>query len=119
MYSAVRWHFGMEARRCWRVQLYLMTYIMKEICKQLTGMFSQYGFDSGRDVEAITTNHWAHIYAYEYMELCDPVWEKGEASTNWGESPLVVSASLNPTPMPKCYQPSMQQCMRWVGEVVV
>ena len=114
-----RWLFGIEARRRWRVQLSLITYIMKEICKQLTDMFSPYGFDSGRDVEAITTNQWAHGYAYEYRELCDPVWKNGEAPTTWGASPLVVSASLNPAPMPKCYRPSMQQCRRWVGEGVV
>jgi spermidine dehydrogenase len=33
------------------------------------------GFDSARDIAAITVNRWAHGYAYEYDSLSDPRWE--------------------------------------------
>jgi len=44
----------------------------KEIRKQLTGMFGQYGFNPDRDIGAITLNRWSHGYAYEYNDLFEP-----------------------------------------------
>ena len=54
------------------------------IRRQLTGMFGQYGFDADHDIEAITVNRWSHGYAYEYMQLHDPVWEEGQAPHELG-----------------------------------
>ena len=50
-----------------------------EIKQQLNAMFGAYGFDADRDIAAITVNRWSHGYAYEYMDLHDPEWPKGQA----------------------------------------
>jgi len=60
----------------------------KPLKKQLNKMFGQYGFDADRDIEAITINRWPHGYAYEYMELFDPEWEKGKAPHEVGRKPF-------------------------------
>jgi len=51
-------------------------------------MFGQYGFDADKDIEAITVNRWPHGYAYEYMELFDPKWRKGQAPHEIGRKPF-------------------------------
>ncbi len=47
----------------------------RNIRDQLNRMLSPAGFDSARDIAAITVNRWAHGYAYEYDSLSDPDWE--------------------------------------------
>lgn len=42
-----------------------------EVHDQLNGMFGPYGFDSKRDIEAITLNRWSHGYSYTYFNLYD------------------------------------------------
>ena len=59
-----------------------------EIKQQLNAMFGAYGFNAERDIEAITVNRWAHGYAYEYMDLYDPKWPKGEAPHELGRKPM-------------------------------
>jgi spermidine dehydrogenase len=44
--------------------------------------------DSDRDIGAITINRWSHGYAYEYLELYDPVWKKGEAPHELGRQAI-------------------------------
>jgi spermidine dehydrogenase len=39
---------------------------------QLQRMLGPSGFDSARDIAAVTVNRWAHGYAYEYESLSDP-----------------------------------------------
>jgi spermidine dehydrogenase len=46
----------------------------RKIREQLNRMLAPSGFDSARDVAAITVNRWAHGYAYEYDSLSDPHW---------------------------------------------
>ncbi len=46
----------------------------RNIREQLNRMLAPAGFDSARDVAAITVNRWAHGYAYEYESLFDPHW---------------------------------------------
>lgn len=46
----------------------------RSIRDQLNRMLAPAGFDSARDVAAITVNRWAHGYAYEYDSLFDPHW---------------------------------------------
>ena len=46
----------------------------RKIREQLNRMLAPSGFDSARDVAAITVNRWAHGYAYEYDSLFDPHW---------------------------------------------
>jgi spermidine dehydrogenase len=48
------------------------------IREQLNRMLSTAGFDSARDIAAITVNRWAHGYAYEYDPLSDPDWKPEE-----------------------------------------
>ena len=42
------------------------------ITAQLDGALGGGGFDSARDIAAITVNRWPHGYAYEYNDLYDP-----------------------------------------------
>jgi spermidine dehydrogenase len=44
----------------------------RNIREQLNRMLAPAGFDSARDIAAITVNRWAHGYAYEYDSLFDP-----------------------------------------------
>ena len=48
------------------------------IREQLNRMLGPSGFDSARDIAAITVNRWAHGYAYEYDSLFDPHWKPEE-----------------------------------------
>ena len=50
----------------------------RNIRDQLNRMLSPGGFDSARDIAAITVNRWAHGYAYEYDSLSDSHWAEGE-----------------------------------------
>ena len=44
----------------------------RNIRDQLQRMLGGAGFDSARDIAAITVNRWAHGYAYDYDPLSDP-----------------------------------------------
>jgi spermidine dehydrogenase len=44
----------------------------RNIREQLNNMLASGGFDSARDIAAITVNRWAHGYAYEYDTYSDP-----------------------------------------------
>ncbi len=48
----------------------------RNIRAQLNRMLAGGGFDSARDIAAITVNRWGHGYAYEYDSLSDPHWTK-------------------------------------------
>ena len=50
----------------------------RNIRDQLNRMLAPAGFDSARDIAAITVNRWAHGYAYEYDSLFDPDWPPQE-----------------------------------------
>ena len=50
----------------------------RNIRDQLVRILEPAGFDSARDVEAITVNRWPHGYAYEYNPLWDPDWPEGQ-----------------------------------------
>ena len=50
----------------------------RNIRDQLNRMLTPAGFDSARDIAAITVNRWAHGYAYEYDSLFDPRWAPDE-----------------------------------------
>jgi spermidine dehydrogenase len=50
----------------------------RNIREQLNRMLAPAGFDSARDIAAITVNRWAHGYAYEYDSLFDPHWASDE-----------------------------------------
>jgi spermidine dehydrogenase len=50
----------------------------RNIREHLNRMLAPAGFDSARDIAAITVNRWAHGYAYEYDSLSDPHWAREE-----------------------------------------
>ena len=50
----------------------------RNIRDQLQRMLSPGGFNSSRDIAAITVNRWAHGYAYEYDSFSDPQWAPEE-----------------------------------------
>lgn len=50
----------------------------RSIREQLNRMLASAGFDSARDIAAITVNRWAHGYAYEYDTLFDPHYAPNE-----------------------------------------
>ncbi|MFZ0816259.1 MAG: FAD-dependent oxidoreductase [Candidatus Sulfotelmatobacter sp.] len=50
----------------------------RNIREQLNRALAPGGFDSARDIAAITVNRWAHGYAYEYDSLFDPYWAREE-----------------------------------------
>lgn len=90
-----------------------------EIRKQLTGMFGSYGFDADRDIEAITVNRWSHGYAYEYMQLHDPVWQEGQAPHELGRKPIGRISIANSDSEAYAYvQAAIDAAVRAVGEVV-
>jgi spermidine dehydrogenase len=45
----------------------------RQVRDELSRVLSAGGFDSARDIEAITVNRWPHGYAYEYNELFEPL----------------------------------------------
>ena len=88
------------------------------IREQLTGMFGQYGFDADRDVEAITVNRWSHGYAYEYLQLHDPDWEKGQAPHELGRKPIGRISIANSDSEAYAYvQAAIDAAIRAVSEV--
>jgi spermidine dehydrogenase len=49
----------------------------RNIREQLARTLGPGGFDSARDISAITVNRWPHGYAYEYNSLWDKFWLEG------------------------------------------
>lgn len=76
-------HPGMSARdqqRMGRFELFRTSFETFEgqIRDQLARVLGDGGFDSSRDIAAITVNRWSHGYAYEYTPLWDPAWPPGQ-----------------------------------------
>jgi len=69
---------GLSAKEQYRAGRYeLMTTTFgvfeRNIRDQLGRMLAGGGFDSARDIQAITVNRWPHGYAYEYNPLFEPL----------------------------------------------
>ena len=58
----------------------------QQIRDQLQSMLGQHGFEHERDIGAITVNRIPHGYAYSYLALDDPEWEKGQAPHEIGRA---------------------------------
>jgi spermidine dehydrogenase len=83
---------GLPARdqqRAGRMELYTTPFSTFEhhIREQLGAMLSPGGFDSARDIQAITVNRWPHGYAYEYNSLYDPDWPEDKQPCVIGRQP--------------------------------
>jgi len=63
-----------QQHRAGRARLLGMSFddFERAIIAQLDGALGAGGFDSRRDIAAITVNRWPHGYAYEYNDLYDP-----------------------------------------------
>jgi spermidine dehydrogenase len=61
--------------RAGRYEIFSTTFetFERNIRDQLGRMLSAGGFDSARDIQAITVNRWPHGYAYEYNSLFEPL----------------------------------------------
>ena len=73
---------GLPARdqhRIGRTELFTTTFetMERNIREQLSRTLGPGGFDSARDISAITVNRWPHGYAYEYNSLWDKFWLEG------------------------------------------
>jgi len=79
-----------EKQRSGRMRLLAIDFATFErnIRDQLTRILGSGGFDSARDIEAITVNRWPHGYAYEYNSLYDPVWPAGQAPHEIARQPF-------------------------------
>lgn len=77
-----------ELCRMARHKVYATTFdtYEQEIRDQLQGVLGKHGFNHKTDIKAITVNRWPHGYAYEYMALDDPKWEKGQAPHEIGRA---------------------------------
>jgi len=60
----------------------------RNIRDQLVRVLGSGGFDSARDIEAITVNRWPHGYAYEYNPLWDPDWSEGKRPCDIARRPF-------------------------------
>lgn len=81
---------GLPARKqhsAGRIELYTTDFetIERSVRDQLSRMLGGGGFDSARDIAAITVNRWPHGYSYEYNSLFDSFWLEG------GETPCEVA----------------------------
>jgi spermidine dehydrogenase len=82
-------HPGQDAReqqRAGRYDLLSTSFetFERNIREQLQRVLAPGGFDSARDIDAITVNRWPHGYAYEYNPLWDPEWPAGESPCEIG-----------------------------------
>ena len=70
-----------EQHRASRALLLAMSFedFEREVRTVLDGMLSPVGFDVQKDILAITVNRWPHGYSYDYLDLWDPDWPKGQA----------------------------------------
>ncbi|MBB6144801.1 spermidine dehydrogenase [Silvibacterium bohemicum] len=78
---------GREQHRAGRADLYATSFetFERNIREQLTRSVGAGGFDSAKDIAAITVNRWPHGYAYQYNSLWDPFWLAGT------EAPCVIA----------------------------
>ena len=76
----------------------LLGLIDQEARHGLDGALGGHGFDSARDLEAITVNRWSHGYSLEYALPWDRFWPQGPlpcdtARRGWGRVALAGTDS--------------------------
>ena len=90
----------------------------RNIRDQLGRMLAAGGFDSARDIQAITVNRWPHGYAYEYNYLFDPEWAAGESPCEIGRKRFGRIAIANADAGAAAYTDgAMDQAWRAVEEL--
>ena len=89
---------GREQHRYGQHQLYQVSFAEYEqqLFQQMDAALSPYGFDSRKDITAITVNRWSHGYTYEYNELFDPVdWSPGNGPHITGRQQIGLISIAN------------------------
>ena len=90
----------------------------RNIRDQFARVLSDGGFDTARDITAITVNRWPHGYAYEYNYLFDPEWPAGESPCEIARRPFGRIAIANSDAGAAAYTDSaMDQAWRAVEEL--
>ena len=90
----------------------------RSIRDQFARVLGASGFDSARDITAITVNRWPHGYAYEYNYLFDPEWPAGESPCEIARRPFGRIAIANSDAGAAAYTDSaMDQAWRAVEEL--
>jgi spermidine dehydrogenase len=117
-------HPGLPARdqhRRGRMELFSTTFedIERKIRDQLARTLGPGGFDSARDIAAITVNRWPHGYAYEYNSLFDSFWlEGGVTPCEIARKPYGRIAIANADAGAYAYtDEAINQAWRAVGEI--
>lgn len=79
-----------EQHKAGRMELLVTSFedFERKVRDQLARSLASGGFDSARDITAITVNRWPHGYGYEYNPLFDPQWEDGKAPNVIGRKPV-------------------------------
>ncbi|MBS1865318.1 MAG: NAD(P)-binding protein [Acidobacteria bacterium] len=91
----------------------------RNIREQLNRVLGPGGFDSARDIEAITVNRWPHGYAYEYNYLFDPEWPAGQSPAEIARKPFGRIAIANSDAAAAAYtDTAMDQAYRAVQELL-
>lgn len=85
---------------------------------QLDRMLGAGGFDSARDIAAITINRWPHGYSYMASPLWDPAWKEGEQPYVIGRQPFgrIVIANADAGGLAESFV-SIDQAHRAVEEI--
>ncbi|WP_405415713.1 NAD(P)-binding protein [Maribacter sp. Asnod1-A12] len=60
----------------------------REVRTVLDGLLGPSGFDVTEDILAITVNRWSHGYSYDYLDLWDKEYKKGEAPHEIARQPI-------------------------------
>lgn len=93
--------------------------IERHVREQLNDVLGPGGFDSARDIEAITVNRWPHGYApFGRDSLVDPEWPEGQSPWDIARRPLgrITIAGSDAAPMPLT-QAAFDQAWRAVSEL--
>jgi len=110
-----------DQHRIGRGELYATPFetMERNIRDQLARSLSAGGFDSARDIAAITVNRWPHGYAYEYNSLWDKFWlEGGELPCEVARKPFGRLAIANADAGAYAYTDcAIDQAYRAVGEI--
>jgi len=106
--------------RLGRLELYSTPFsdMERKIRDQLQRMLGSAGFDSARDIQAITVNRWAHGYSYEYDSLSDPHWPPQERPWVIGRKQFGRIAIANSDAAARAYtDAAIDQAWRAVNEI--
>jgi spermidine dehydrogenase len=90
----------------------------REVRIVLDGILGPAGFDVREDILAITVNRWPHGYAYGYLDLWDPKWEKGQAPHEIARQPFGNIVIANSDAAASAYtQAAIMEAIRAVDEL--